>query len=68
MQHILRHDPERPVELHVPVNPLYRTGMSSLAFGRSARQTALNQILLNALVGGPQVVTLILPAAWGKYL
>ena len=63
-----RHDPQGAVELHVAVNAFNRTGVGPFAFRCSARQTAFNQVFLNALISGPQVVTLILPAAWGKNL
>ncbi len=39
-----------------------------VAFGRSTGQTAFNQVFVNALIRGPQVIALILPAAWRKNL
>ena len=39
--------------------------LGTFAFGGSSRQTAFNQVFLNALISGPQVVTFILPAARG---
>lgn len=67
-QHRFRHHPESPVELHITVNTAHRTGMRSSAFRTASTEPALNQVLLNTLVCGPQIIALILPAAWGEYL
>lgn len=61
-EHSFRHHPQRPVELNVAVNAAHGTGMRSPAFCTPATEPTLNQVLLNTLVCGPQVIALILPA------
>jgi hypothetical protein len=62
-EHRFRHHPQCPVKFHVPVNTANGTGMRPSSFGITPTETALNQVLLNTLVRGPQVIALILPAA-----
>lgn len=57
------HHPQRTVKLHVPVNATHGTSMRSFAFNITPAESALNQVFLNPLVRGPQVIALILPAA-----
>lgn len=62
------HHPQRTVKLHVPVNATHGTGMRPSAFSITPAESALNQVFLNPLIGGPKVIALILPAARGEYL
>lgn len=67
-QHRFSHHPESPVKLHISVDTTHGAGMRSPAFRTPATEPALNQVLLNTLICGPQIIALILPAAWGEYL
>ncbi|STM57346.1 Uncharacterised protein [Escherichia coli] len=62
------HHPQRTVKLHVPVNATHGTSMRSFAFNITPAESALNQVFLNPLVRGSQVIALILPAARGEDL
>lgn len=61
-QHRFSHHPEGPVEPHISVDTTHGAGMRSPAFCTPTTEPALNQVLLNTLISGPQVIARILPA------
>lgn len=65
-EHRFRHYPQCPVKLHVTVYAAYRTGMRASPFCTTSAESSFDQILLNTLVRGPQVVAFVLPTPGGR--
>lgn len=64
-QHILGHHPQRPVKLHVAVDTFDGTGLRPSPLCGMSAQPALNKILLNSLINGPQIIVVIFVATRG---